>query len=233
MKKIFLNRTFILLIILFLSLDWLILPVPFTSKSFAFMGLEVILPILLISELKNVKQVIKQEKLVTRLILVFIVYFFSTLIFKTLKWGFDFEYFSYFRIYFVICELYYLMRIKYFNKNNIISSISLFFTFINIAQLIHFLTNHSLRTSDVAININIYICFSIMSLPFLMVNFNTSNKYVSILHFLNFILAVSLIPYSGSRLAFVVMMITLIFMIVYLFKFYKNSFVKVIKVFLV
>ena len=198
-----------LLILFFGSLDWIILPIPFTTKNMSFMISELIIlfSLIYLYYLYKKRIISFQDLDFKKNILIFIGYLCIFTFYHVIFDGFDMAYFSYPRISICAITLFILFEKKLIDKKSVSAAINIFLAVLNILQLIHFLLNHSLRTSEVANNINIYICCNLILLPFLFYQVIVKNNKLSLF---NSILTLSFIPFSGSRSGFGLSIIVLL-----------------------
>ena len=119
----------------------------------------------------------------------------------------------------LVFPIFLYLSLKYFNisKKNILNSILLFITFINIYQIYNlFFVKNSFRTIGGLQNINIYLCFVISSITLIFYYYKKIEDYYSNLKF-NFSI------FSGSRLALLMILIVPILSYFILYKFNLKS----------
>lgn len=216
LNKINLNYIILILILIF-ALEWIVVPIPNISKNIAFMGTELIVFVLLILLIKKIHKKeykIENKKLIISSI-IFLMISFVEIIYRIIVYEFDMQFFSITRIYLVAIILFFAFDSKIIKKEYIYNSLIIFITFLDLGELIYLLINNSLRTSDIAININIYMCSALLVLPILFyrVYDNKLNLLKKVIIYFNIIAIIVLVPFSGSRTAIILLIATILGMI--------------------
>ena len=176
-------QSLFILLLLFGSLDWIIVGLPFIGKHFAFMISEVLLVFIAASIYltSRKKRKLNHSCLISikgkpvelytvffKLSLVLGVYISVIAAFRILSFGFNSDYFTYPRVSLVFILTFYIMNMVRFHEKAVKFSLLFFLLTLSVLQGVYFLVHGELRLSTIAININIHTCIMAISLPFLL-----------------------------------------------------------------
>ncbi|MCI8271081.1 MAG: O-antigen ligase family protein [Erysipelotrichaceae bacterium] len=192
------------------SLNWITLPIPFTSRHISFMLSEVVIGILSIYLFYKMwkKTYTISSKPIKILFLLFMLYIMIAMVYRILYYGFDMEYFTYPRVSYCLIILYFLFDSNILKKEYLKISILITISLLNVLEFVFFLLNSSIRISTIAININIYSLLALLCIPLLVRLFMEKEDavYVRWMAAVNFVVICVLMPYTGSRTSFYLML---------------------------
>lgn len=210
------------LILLIGASSWIIVPVPGTSKHFAFMLVEVISVLYVVfSLIKNKKSVVNEklsnvlnvksqyEKIIFAWCGAFLLFLVVSTGIHFVQRGFNPNFLNYPRVSFVLFVVYWLMTSGLISKRTKSVAGIAFLTGVNMLEVFWFVWNKDLRSSDVVININIFSCLALLSVPFL-IRLTQEKGWISWLSWVNLGIILVLIPYTGSRISFALLVVIVV-----------------------
>lgn len=204
MKDIYIKKKYVLIISIFLmSLNWILVPIPVLNKHIAVVPSEIILFICFMWVYRRKNKMGKVDKRYVGSIIYFVIIYLFLVIYHMILSGFNIQYFMHIR-YIIAGALAYL----FFSKIELTTKarynvLVLVVSIINILRLFRILSGEVVRTSPFMINIIIYATFLLICYPvflfYLIHKYESKNKYISVMTYLNIIFTIVIMPFTGSR----------------------------------
>ena len=202
------------------AVTWITVPIAAAGKNLSFMLTEVLsvfVVLLIWSRLFSKKRELSVllptalERVFILLSALFFVYAALTTVWRFAAQGFSFAFLSYPRISFVLYAVFFLFCSDIFSAAQKRSALLVLVTFFNAVELFLFLTNGNLRQSVGMVNVNIYACGVVMSLPLLLHTFYFEERAAvrAIIGFDLFCVTL-LIPLTGSRLGILLLAVAVV-----------------------
>lgn len=202
------------------AVAWIELPIPGTTNKIAVMLTEllsVFVFLFLCSRLLNKKNSLRTllpgtfERVFAAISVLFIAYVGATTLMRIITEGFSADFLSYPRICFVLFVVFILLNADVFTVQQKRSATLALATVVNAVELLFFIINGDLRLRAGFVNVNIYACGIIMTIPLLLHLFYTEKGIaMRLLTGANLFVCVLLIPITGSRLGLFLLLFALI-----------------------
>lgn len=202
------------------SVAWIQLPIPGTESKLAVMLTELLsifIFVFLCSQVLNKKKSLKillptaLERVFATVSVLFFAYMAISTLIRFFTVGFDADFLSYPRICFVLFVVFALLGGDVFSVKQKHTATLALVTVVNAIELFFFIKNGNLRLSAGFVNVNIYACGIIMTVPFLLQLFYSEHSaLMRILTGLNLFVCALLIPATGSRLGMFLLLFALV-----------------------